>query len=74
MGRKKALAPTRLTKPRDMNVVAMLKRASGVHGPSDKAIRRKEKQDIKRCVAQLAEQETFNLKVVGSIPAAPTTR
>ena len=27
---------------------------------------------FKRCVAQLVEQETFNLLVAGSIPAAPT--
>lgn len=74
MGRKKAVAPTRLTKPRDMNVVAMLKRAGGRHGPSDRAIRRKGKQELKRCVAQLGEQGTFNLKVVGSIPTAPTIR
>ncbi len=58
--------------PRNPLVALSLFRKAGVHRKSAKAQRARDKHDT-RCLAQSAAQGTFNLKVAGSSPAAPTT-
>lgn len=57
--------------PRNPLVAASMKRKAGVHRKSVKALRAQENFNT-RCLAQLVAQRTFNPKVAGSIPAAPT--
>lgn len=58
--------------PRNPYVAAAKFRKAGAHEKSQGARRQELKCQTNRRVAQLAEQETFNLKVAGSYPAAST--
>ena len=58
--------------PRNPLVAPSLFRKAGAHRKSNKAQRALNKHNT-RCLAQLAAQEAFTLKVAGSIPAVPTT-
>ena len=51
-------------------LLALKKTGAGSHRKSNKALRKKYKQSG---YSSAAEQEAFNLKVVGSIPTARTT-
>lgn len=60
-------------KPRNPMGIHVHKRKAGAHKKTGKAARRQEKMEMQRRVAQLVEQEAFNLKVASSRLAASTT-
>lgn len=59
------------SKPRNPLVASAVLRKAGAHRKTNKALRAESKNHFRR-VAQLAEQGTFNLKVVSSRLTAPT--